>query len=80
MIIEDKGYILTDIPGLDRIVIEPDESSAFGVHVLLFRDGEAQSYGVAELGQFYRAVEQAVRLADVVASNVRETRSPDGLL
>lgn len=79
MKIEDRGYVLIDVPGVDRIVIEPDPSQQKGAIVLFFRDGQPQRYGLSELAQFSQAVEHAVRLADVVANSVREAQRPDAL-
>ena len=78
MKIEDRGYVLTDVPGYERIVIEPDQRQPGGATALFFdREGEVIRFNLADLNQFYRAVEQAVRLADVVANNVREAQRPD---
>lgn len=69
---QTQGYTLTDIPGLERIVVEPDPASARGVHVMLVLPGAESvlDYGVTEIEQLSSAIEHACSLAGALVHEI----------
>jgi hypothetical protein len=72
MIINDEGYTITGVPGIEYIKIQPRDD---GGAVLITKDEAAQyarTWEIDKAEQFQLALERAVELARaVVAQNVR---------
>lgn len=65
MIVENRGYIITEVPGIQSIKIRRNEESEDGMEIVI-DDGSApapRSWGVRELSVYIDALNTARQLA-----------------
>lgn len=61
MMIKDEGYTITEVPGVERITVEPDGDSEPGAQVLIKFYGmdKPLNYGLAQLRELNEALYRA---------------------
>lgn len=76
---------ITEVPGVQSIIVEPDEGSARGVHVRLVTSMdldqglEGESFGLEELDEYIVALQTAHRLGlDLAQAIERDTPGAPG--
>lgn len=69
MKITDEGYTLTQLPGIERITVEPSEGSEYGIRIMIkfVSFGSVLNFGVNELEEVYEGLAKAVSLARTMA-------------
>ena len=59
MRIEDQGYVITDVPGVKNITIEPSSTSPDGAEIDVAFDDDVLKLTTDELSQIIDAFERA---------------------
>lgn len=78
MYVKTLGYEITSVPGMERINVEPSESSEGGIHVVLtgwnVSSDHPVAYGLEELNQLIIALQDARRLGQHMADEIDKNK------
>lgn len=70
MKIQQLGTVITEVPGLSSIRIEPSATSEHGVHILLdWSEVDRQSFGLDGARELHAALTSAITSAEAMATN-----------
>jgi hypothetical protein len=62
MKIEEMGYVITNVPGVEKIIVEPDEDAPSGVHIMVHMTNTTTDFTIEDFAKFAYAMQYVVDL------------------